>query len=54
MFLKNVMQQSIASANVEQAIIEKFGINEDINVDCAIPFEKFKTFFSDTVGQIDS
>jgi hypothetical protein len=39
LFLKNAMQKSISSANVEQVIIERFGINEDINVDCEIPFE---------------
>lgn len=43
-FLKNTMAQSITSANVEQVIIEKFGIEES-NVDCLIPFEQFKNFF---------
>ena len=41
------MQSSITSANIEQAVIEKLGIDEQVNVNCEFEFETFMKFFSE-------
>ena len=53
-FVKTVMIQNVAAGNIEQALIEKFGVDESSNLLCTIPYEQFKAEFERIIGIEDS